>query len=116
MLAFASFDHGRTDLVFRIVELKGRADMPNGITIGKVFRIDEAEGLAAEPASLYVDESGTVLLMQSGDFSKTRVDRAEIEKNFGARIAKAQRALHELEKAIRADNARFDRNRMNGGG
>lgn len=115
MLAFASFDHGRTDVVFRIVELKGRSDMPNGVTIGKVYRIDEGEGLASEPASLYVDESGVVQMLKSGDFTMTRVERPEIETKFGARIAKAQRALHGLENAVQADDARFDRNRATGG-
>lgn len=115
LLAFASFDHSRIDLVFRVIELKGRSDMPNGITVGKVYRIDESEGLSAEPSQSYIDETGVVLLVKSGEFTMTRVERSEVEKLFGARIAAAKRTMHELEQAYQADEARFNRDHRPGG-
>lgn len=109
LLAFSTFDHKRTDLVFRILDLKGRSDMPTGVTIGKTYRINVYDGLTGEASSLYVDEHGRWLLLRAGKLTTRPARLAEMNVKYAAQIASAERTMNELEKAYRADEQRFGR-------
>jgi hypothetical protein len=108
-MAFTMFDHTRADLVMRIVEIKGAADLPTGAAGTNAFRIDEREGLAAEPSSLYVDATGRLLHAQSGKTTMTPASKEEMERIFGRRVAEADRQISQLEQAYAKDEERFRR-------
>ena len=108
-MAFTTFDHARADLVVRAVELKGAGDLPSGTTRGKVFQIDEREGLASEPSSLYVDQTGKMLYARSGKVVMTPAGREEMERMLGGRVADADRQMTQLEKSYSKEEARFRR-------
>lgn len=107
LLAFAVFDHRRADLVFRFVEIKGRSRLPTGGGPATVYRIDESEGLSGVPASLYVDENGRLLLMESGSLRMSPATRRSLERRYDARMTAAERAMADVERAYRTDQRRF---------
>ena len=76
--AFVTYDHGRRGLVARVIKCQGE-DSSSGIASkGGVYRLDDREGLAAEPSKLYVDRSGRTLRVEAGPLTMTRVDGDEI--------------------------------------
>jgi len=108
-MAFTTFDHLRTDLVVRVVEIKGQGEPPGDAGRGKVFRIDEREGLASEPSSLYVDEVGRILSTRQGRVTMLHSTRQEMERELGARVDDANRKMSLLESTYSKDEERFRR-------
>lgn len=109
-LAFTAFDHQKAGLVLRVVELKGQCDPPEGAARGKAFCIEDREGFA-EPSTLYVDESGKLLMMKAGKLVMQPGARAELEKRFADRIDQADDTMARLEKQYQAAEQRFMRPR-----
>jgi len=108
-LAFVTFDHGRTGLVARVIECRGEDKSPGVASAHGVFRLDDREGLAADPSQLYVDSTGRTLLVKSGPLTMAPVDGKELEKLFAARIDAAQQRMAELEEAYNKEDARVGR-------
>ena len=97
-LGFMEFDHQRTGLVVRVVELKGEANPP-GVTVkGQCFRFDQREGLAGQISEWYVDEERRILLVKAGDFTMTPASEKELEGLFKARIAAAEADMTTRER------------------
>jgi hypothetical protein len=107
---FTSFDHQKVGLTLRIVELKGPSEVPEGAGPDKVYRIDEREGVA-EPSSLYVDDTGRLLFMQSGKLTMRPAPREELEKRFADRIDASEAAMARLEKQYQESQDRFMKSR-----
>lgn len=108
--AFVSFDHVRGGLVTRVVEFKGESELPDGVAAsGRVYRVDDREGLAAQPSSLYFDERGHVVLVVAGELRMTPTDAATIEKEFGRRVAESDSRMNELEREYAEAEERFRR-------
>jgi hypothetical protein len=108
-LGFLEFDHNKAGLIIRIVETKGKAQLPNGAVREKVYRIDEREGLAADPSEIFVDSAGRIVLAKMGRMTM-RAGRAEdLEKEFASRIAAADARMNELENAYHQQEQRFSR-------
>jgi len=108
-LAFTAFDHHRADLVVRVVELKGESRLPSGSSAGRVYRIDERDGLAAEASNIYVDENGRLLFVTAGSLQMEPADMAALEPEFASRIETAEREMNHLEKEYREAEGRFGR-------
>lgn len=107
-LAFVTFDHTRAGLVAKVVEFHGRAELPSGAARGSVYRVDDREGLAANPTSIYFDQSAKTVLVQAGDLKMTPTTPAAMEKAFGSRIADAEGRMAQLEASYNKDVERFD--------
>jgi hypothetical protein len=87
-LGFTYFDHRRADLVLRVLEPRGEATRPppelaDRAATGRVFQIDEREGLASNPAELFVDEKGRTLLARVGKTTLTPTTAKAMEAQFG---------------------------------
>ncbi|MFH1417773.1 MAG: hypothetical protein ABII12_05735 [Planctomycetota bacterium] len=106
-LAFTTFDHQRTDLIVRVVELKGQDTRPDRRFGGKAYRIDEREGSAGEPSSLFFDETGRLLMIRTGNLTMLSSDRDDLERQFADRIAEAEEEMARLEAAYEQDQQRF---------
>ncbi|HVP12650.1 MAG TPA: hypothetical protein VMV94_15850, partial [Phycisphaerae bacterium] len=106
--AFTAFDHQKAGFVLRIVELKGACDPPEGVAARQVFQINEREGFA-EPSSLYVDESGQLLMMKAGNLTMMPAKREDVEKLFSSRVATAEQSMDRLEKQYQDSQQRFMR-------
>ncbi len=113
-LAFTAFDHHRTDLIVRLVELKGAATCPDGRFGGKAYQIDEREGYAGQPSSLFFDESGRLLMIKTGNLTMLSSDREQLARRFADRIDEADAEMARLEAAYEKDQQRFHR-RLPGG-
>jgi hypothetical protein len=107
-MAFTVFDHRIADLVVKIVEFKGRAKR-DGDGDDELFRVDEQEGVAGEPSSVYVDKDGAVKFVRSGSFKMSAWKRKDAERQFGDRVAKAQAQMDEMERAYQETGRRFGR-------
>lgn len=107
---FTAFDHQKAGLILRVVELKGPSELPEGRGPARVFRIDEREGVA-EPSSLYVDETGRLLFMQSGKLSMRPAPREELEKRFADRIDAAEAGMARLDRQYQDSQDRFMKGR-----
>lgn len=108
-LAFVTFDHAKAGLVARVVECRGE-DKTSGVASAHgVYRLDDREGLAADPSQLFVDSNGRTLLVKAGPLTMTPVEGKELEKLFGARIDAAQKRMAELEEAYNKENQRVGR-------
>ncbi len=112
MLAFVTFDHSRAGLITRVIELKGKAQPPDGVTSGMVYLIDDREGLSASPSHLYVDNAGRTLLVKAGDLTMRPTTEKQLEATFGPRIEKAEKQMNELERAYAESEKRFGRQRQ----
>ncbi|MBI5762380.1 MAG: hypothetical protein HZA51_02515 [Planctomycetes bacterium] len=109
-MAFTTFDHLRGDLVIRIVEFKGECPAPEGAAAkGKVFRIDEQEGLASEPSSIYVDAQGRTVFVKAGRLTMRPAERDALEREMGTRVAESDRKMSEIGSRYAEDQGRFDR-------
>lgn len=107
--AFVTFDHGRAGLVARVIECQGE-DAAAGIpSKDGVFRLEDREGLAADPTKLYVDASGRTLLVKTGPLTMTRVEGMELARLFSDRIDAAQKRMAELEEVYNKEDARVGR-------
>lgn len=127
---FTTFDHQRAGLVFRVMELKGAAKLLTGVTgdaeatkgsaagaakdqrqdqarSQEVFRIDVREGLVTAPSTLYVDETGEILLMKAGKVTMRPADAKTLEDLFGSRVSEADHAMRLLEAAYKENESRF---------
>lgn len=107
--AFVTFDHGRAGLVARVIECQGEETASGIASKDGVFRLDDREGLAADPSKLYVDASGRTLLVKTGLLTMTRVEGKEVSRLFADRIDAAQRRMADLEEAYNRDDARVGR-------
>ncbi len=108
-LAFVTFDHVRAGMVARVVDCQGEDHDAGVHSAHGVFRLDDREGLAADPTQLFVDSTGQTLLVKAGPITMTPVDGKELEKLFGPRIDAAQQRMAELEDAYNKENARVGR-------
>lgn len=108
-LAFVTFDHVRAGMVARVVDCQGEVHDSGVHSARGVFRLDDREGLAADPTQLFVDSTGQTLLVKAGPVTMTPVDGQELERLFGPRIDAAQRRMAELEDAYNKENARVGR-------
>ncbi|HKQ46968.1 MAG TPA: hypothetical protein VJZ71_02735 [Phycisphaerae bacterium] len=107
--AFVTFDHGRAGLVARVIECQGE-DSAAGIPSNDgVFRLEDREGLAADPTRLYVDGAGRTLLVKTGPLTMTRAEGQELSRLFSDRIDAAQKRMAELEEAYNREDARVGR-------
>jgi hypothetical protein len=107
--AFVTYDHGRAGLVARVIKCQGE-DSSSGIASKNgIYRLDDREGLAAEPSRLYVDRSGRTLRVEAGPLTMNRVDGAEISRRFATRIDAAQRRMAQLEASYDREDARVGR-------
>jgi len=123
---FTTFDHQRVGLVFRVMELKGAAALPTDAVVDvkaardskaesstdqdpvqKLYRIDVREGLVTAPSTLYVDETGEILLMQAGKVTMRPADAKSLERLFADRVSEADRAMRRLEAAYEENESRF---------
>lgn len=93
--AVASFDHARAGLVARVIELKGPAAHPDGS--GECFRVEDREGMAAQPTVLFVDDRGRTQFVEAPGLVMKPADGAELEREFGPRIAEAHGKFAALE-------------------
>jgi hypothetical protein len=108
-LGFLEFDHNKAGLIIRVVETKGKSALPEGGTREKVYRIDQREGLAADPAEFYVDGAGRVLYAKTGRLIMRAARAEDLEREFASRIAAADNRMNELEKAYQQQEQRFAR-------
>lgn len=106
-LAFVEFDHQREDVVLRIVTLKGAAKLPGGGTRGKVYLIEQQEGVAGEPTKLYVDDAGRILRLEAGRLTLVPVKAEVLEREFASRVAAAEREMARLEREYTEQQRRF---------
>ncbi len=108
-MAFTAFDHERTGLIVRTLDLKGKAMPPTGVARGETFKIEEREGVMAVPSVVYVDEAGRVLYIESGNMKIVPAEKDELERRFGDRIRQAETKMAELERAYYENERRFGR-------
>lgn len=108
-VAFTAFDHERAGLIVRTFELKGKAPPPTGVSRGEAFRIEEREGVMAVPSVVFVDSTGRVLHIESGDMTIVPAQREDLERRFGDRIQQAEARMTALETAYRENEKRFGR-------
>lgn len=111
MLAFVTFDHVRVGMIARVVEFKGEDDPPVGVAKGKMYKIEDREGLAARPSVMYVDDSGRAQWVEAGEMKITPTTAGEMERLFASRIVDAERKMSELETAYGASEQRFRKRR-----
>ena len=107
-MAFTVFDHRIADLLVKIVEFKGPAKL-SGKANESLFRINEQEGAAGEPLSVYVNKDGIVQFARSGRVKMSAWKRKDAEKQFGDRVAKAQAQMDAMERAYQETEQRFGR-------
>jgi len=111
LIALAIFDQSRSDIVMRIVELKGEEAVPGGSkTSGPTYRIDQRDGPASPPSTTYVDENGIVLLIQAGGMTMRPTTRDAVERLFTDRILKAEKAMAAEEAKYNKESGRFNVN------
>ena len=106
-MAFTAFDHLRADLVIRIVDVKGASKLSSEESAGAVYRIDDYEGPASEPSSLFVDKDGKIVFARAGKVTMRRSDRGEMERVLGTRVSEADARIGELEKQRGQTDDRF---------
>lgn len=107
-LGFMVFDHQRAGLVLRTITMKGPSQLPVGASVkGKVFRIEEREGVAAAPSNVYVDDSGRVLRIETGKLALVPVEAKDLEARFGKRVADAEEKMSRLEEQYQTAQERF---------
>lgn len=109
MLAFVSFDHSRAGLVAKVVEFEGRSELPSGASRGPVFKVNDREGLAAKPTSIYFDERHRTVMVEAGDLKMTPTTTEAMERMFGSRISEAEGRMSKLEAQYNKDVERFNR-------
>lgn len=107
MLAFVTFDHSRVGMIARVVEVKGAVELPEGASTGKVFLVEDREGLASLPSEMYVDETGRSIRVESGEMCILPTTAKEMEREFEAKINEAERQMETLEAAHQATQRRF---------
>lgn len=109
MLAFVTFDHSRAGLVAKVVEFEGRSELPSGASRGPVFKVNDREGLAAKPTSIYFDDRDRTVLVEAGELKMTPTTPEAMEKLFGSRIDEAEGRMAQLEARYNKDAERFNR-------
>ncbi len=107
-IGFMVFDHQRAGLVLRTVTLKGPSQLPVGASVeGKVFRIEEREGVSTEPSDVYVDDKGRVLRIKTGKLTLVPIEAKDLEVRFGKRVAETEEKMTRLEEQYQATQERF---------
>lgn len=107
--AFVTFDHACGGMISRVLKAKGTVPPPPNVSAGKVFRFDDREGLARQPARIFVDERGRMLLVESGALVMKPTTAAAIEKQFLERVSRAEETMSRLETDFRERERRIHR-------
>lgn len=108
LIALAVFDQARSDIVMRIVELKGEEAVPGGSkTTGPTYRIDQRDGPASPASTTYVDENGIVLLIKAGGMTMRPTTREAVERLFTDKLLKAEKAMAAEEAKYQKESGRF---------
>lgn len=107
VIALGIFDQARSDIVMRIVELKGEESVPGLKASGPIYRIDQRDGPASPASISYVDENGRILLIKAGDMIMRRTTRDAVEKLFAGKIIAAEKAMAAEEAKYRQESDRF---------
>ncbi|GMU33376.1 MAG: hypothetical protein AMXMBFR20_12480 [Planctomycetia bacterium] len=108
ILAFVTFDHSRAGLIAKVVDFKGKSELPTGAARGPVFRVEDRERLAANPSAIFLNEKRQAVLIEAGDLKMTPTTAAAMEKQFGSRIVEAEARMAELEASYNKDAERFN--------
>ncbi len=110
-LAFLTFDHELGVLVQKIVEIKGETTLPGEPDGRKIYRIDDRVGVAAEPAQMFVDEGGRVLLVKTRNWTLRPAAPDELRKLFEERVKDCEEAAQRMEQLYQDSGSRFIRPR-----
>lgn len=111
LIALGIFDQARSDIVMRIVELKGEEAVPGGSKRqGPTYRIDQRDGPASPASSTWVDENGIVLLIKLGSMTMRPTTRDAVERLFTDKILKAEKAMAAEEAKYHKESGRFNVN------
>lgn len=98
-LAFAEYDHQRAGFVLRLFDVKGAAEPPSGAAVkGKVYKVEQREGIAGQVSEWYVDEQGRIVYVKAGNVTMIPAAEKELERLFAGRIAEAEREMARLEQ------------------
>ena len=106
-LAFVSFDHERAGLIVRVLEFTGASALPGADGSKKAFKIEDREGVAAEPAEVYVDEKGNVLLVKTRALTMRPGTLDELKRLFEPRVLEGDEAMARMEQAFDQSQSRF---------
>jgi len=102
IIALGIFDQARSDIIMRIVDLKGESPMPGGSAAGPTYRIDQRDGPASPASISYVDENGHILLIKAGGMTMRPTTRDAVERQFAGKLIAA-------EKAMAAEEAKYQK-------
>lgn len=110
-VAFVTFDHERSGLIIRVIELKGKSADERVGGEGAVYRLDDREGVAAEPMTVLVNEKGALRLVKTRAYTMRVATLEELKRLFEARVLEAEEAMIRMEQAYSESQSRFIRRR-----
>ncbi len=110
-VAFVTFDHERSGLIIRVIELKGKSAGDRAAGEGDVYRLDDREGVAAEPMTVYVDGKGSLRQVKTRAYTMRIATLEELKRLFEARVLEAEEAMIRMEQAYSESQSRFIRRR-----
>ncbi len=95
---FVVYDPHTRALIPHIIEPLGPKPLP-GQPDQTAYAFETREGFSQSPATVYTDERGTLLRLESGSMVVTRCTQAEIEREFGAKRDAARERIREQQEA-----------------
>ncbi len=93
--AFSMYDPDRHGLILRTFRITGPVQVQVGGRRVSAVRIEDSEGLLPPVSEIDVDEQGRILRMNSGPVEAVQATTAQLEREFGPRVAAAQARFRE---------------------
>lgn len=111
LMAFHEYDHEAKGLILRTIEFRDPVKIRSGPAAGKTyFVLREREGLSGSPTDIYVNESGRVVKIVTGLTMLKVMNREDLEREFLARVEKAEKGVASVESEYNRYRDRFTNN------